>query len=250
MKILILGSMSFAPEMKEIGAKLTKIGFNVRLPEFTEDYTKCSTREEMHEQAVKNKLSNNLYEVYHHLIEQTDFILIVNEKKKNIDGYIGANALIEMGFAKALNKKIFLLNPIPEMDYQDEIIATTPTILNGDLSKIPSETEVKEPSSLFEIAKESNLLEEGIGITFDDKLNKLTQEFGELNDAIQKYRGRYCKKKSENLEHIEEELGDVMLNLISICTSLGINPNGLDKFAFNTLKKFRERKETYKENLK
>ena len=136
MKILILGSMSFAPEMNLIGENLKKKGFEVRLPEFIEDYNKCDSRKEMHEQAVKNKLANNLYETYHKLIKNTDAILIVNEKKKNIEGYIGANSLIEMGFAKAINKKIFLLHQIPEMDYKDEIIATTPIILNGNLELI------------------------------------------------------------------------------------------------------------------
>ncbi|MEI7718695.1 MAG: hypothetical protein WCI72_02415 [archaeon] len=136
MKLLILGSMSFAPEMKSIGVKLKEKGIEVRLPEFTEEYVGCATREEMHQRAVENKLANNLYEVYHRLIEQTDAILIVNEKKKNIEGYVGANALIEMGFAKALNKRIYLLNPTPVMDYTDEIIATTPIVLNGNLEGI------------------------------------------------------------------------------------------------------------------
>jgi hypothetical protein len=136
MKILILGSMTFSPEMKSIGEELKSKGHEIKLPEFIEDYMGCTTREEMHQRAVENKLKYNIYEIYHTLIEQTDSILIVNKDKKGIKGYIGANALIEMGFAKAMNKKIFLLNSIPEMDYTDEITATEPIILNGNLELI------------------------------------------------------------------------------------------------------------------
>lgn len=41
-----------------------------------------------------------------------------------------------MAFAHVLNKKIFLLNPIPQINYSDEIEAMNPIILNHDLSKI------------------------------------------------------------------------------------------------------------------
>jgi nucleoside 2-deoxyribosyltransferase len=136
MKILILGSMSFSPEMKEIGEELQKKRHEIRLPEFIEEYTSCTSREEMHKQAVINKLSNNLYKKYHELIKETDAILIINKTKKEIEGYIGANTLIEMAFAKALDKKIFLLHQIPEMEYTDEIKASTPIILNGNLEEI------------------------------------------------------------------------------------------------------------------
>lgn len=96
------------------------------------------------------------------------------------------------------------------------------------------------------IAEKTKVLEEGLGLNFDDNLNKLTQELGEFNDAVQKYRGRYCREKSENNEHIKEELGDLVLNLISVCLKVGINPNELNIYAENTLNKFNERKEFYR----
>lgn len=136
MKILILGSMTFSPEMKIAGDKLKSLGHEITLPEFIEDYLGCKSREEMHEKAVTNKLTHNLYEKYHELIEEMDAILIINEKKKGIKGYVGANSLIEMGFARALNKKIYLVNQIPQMDYTDEITAMQPIILNGNLTLI------------------------------------------------------------------------------------------------------------------
>lgn len=41
-----------------------------------------------------------------------------------------------MAFAHVLNKKVFLFNPIPQMNYSDEIEAMKPIIFNSDLSKI------------------------------------------------------------------------------------------------------------------
>ena len=44
---------------------------------------------------------------------------------------------MEIGFAHVNNKKIFLLNGIPEnLSYVDEIKAMANVSLNGDLSKI------------------------------------------------------------------------------------------------------------------
>ena len=52
----------------------------------------------------------------------------------------------------------------------------------------------------------------------DDVLNKLTQELGEFNDAVQKYRGRYCRSRVD-LERVKEEAGDFLFNLISLLFS-------------------------------
>ena len=104
--------------------------------------------------------------------------------------------------------------------------------------------------SFKEVAVVAEKVENEIGLTFDDILNKFTQEVGELNDAVQKYRGRFCKEREFNNEHVKEEVGDVMLNLISICNRVSINPEELPSLANDTLNKFVERKEIYKENLK
>jgi len=44
---------------------------------------------------------------------------------------------MEIGFAHVNDKKVFLLNPIPDsVSYTDEIKAMVDVVLNGDLSKI------------------------------------------------------------------------------------------------------------------
>jgi len=135
MRILILGSMSFSREMKVYGDKLVSLGHEVTLPVFIEDYLEFNTHREMHEKAVVNKLNNNLYKTYHQLIEKNDAIFIANEKKKDI----GANTLIKMAMARALEKKVYLVNKIHKMDYTDEIKAVNPIILHNALDKIGRE---------------------------------------------------------------------------------------------------------------
>ena len=103
---------------------------------------------------------------------------------------------------------------------------------------------------LSEIGEKANEVEEEIGLTIDDVLNKLTQELGEFNDAVQKFRGRYCKTKTENTNDIKEEFGDLFFNMISISNRLGINPDELPEYAENTLNKFYERIELYKASMK
>ena len=61
--------------------------------------------------------------------------MIYNNTKNKIENYIGGNTLIEMAFAHILNKKIFMHNPIPNMNYKDEIEAMQPIVINGDLTK-------------------------------------------------------------------------------------------------------------------
>lgn len=136
MKILILGSMSFSEEMKETEIQLKSFGHEVELPLFLEDYLKLNSSEEMHAAAVENKNKYDLFKEYFELIKKVDAILILNKEKKGIKNYIRGNALIEMSYAHILNKKIFLLEEIPNLTYTDEIKAMHPIALNGDLSLI------------------------------------------------------------------------------------------------------------------
>ena len=57
--------------------------------------------------------------------------------KNGVKDYIGGNTLMEMGFAHVNDKKVFLLNSVPEkVPYVDEIKAMADFVLNGDLTKI------------------------------------------------------------------------------------------------------------------
>jgi len=99
---------------------------------------------------------------------------------------------------------------------------------------------------LKEIWEQANALEDYVWINIDAVMNKITQELGEFNDAVQKYRGIYCRIKHENIEEVEKELGDLLINIISLCNRLWIDPDRFAEFAENTLHKAEERKDIYK----
>jgi len=124
--------MAFAKEMLEIKRELEKNGHKIIIPINTEKYTKkVSSRENK-----KEKIQLDVIRDYFKKIKKADAILLINKDKNGIKNYIGGNGLIEMAFAYILNKKIFLLNPIPKISYADEIEAVKPIIINGNLESI------------------------------------------------------------------------------------------------------------------
>ncbi|MDO8436494.1 MAG: hypothetical protein Q7S82_03935 [bacterium] len=136
MKIVICGSMRLSRKMLQIKEGLTKLGHFVIVPRHTEEYAVLNTSDHMRNESVKNKISHDLIRQYFSEIERNDAVLVVNDTLKDIPNYIGGNSFLEMGFAHVLNKKVYLLNPIPEMSYSDEIVAMQPIILNGDITKL------------------------------------------------------------------------------------------------------------------
>lgn len=134
MKIIICGSMTLAEEMIKSGKELNNRGHKIILPKFTEEYAKLNSCEKIHKESVKNKLEYDLIREYFLFIKEGDATFTVNETRNGILNYIGGNSFLEMGFAHVLNKKIYLLNPIPNMIYTDEIIAMKPIVVNGDYS--------------------------------------------------------------------------------------------------------------------
>ena len=69
-------------------------------------------------------------------IEWANAILVTNYEKNNIANYIGPNTLMEMGLAFYLKKPIYLLNPIPDCPWKEEILGVEPVVINGDLGFI------------------------------------------------------------------------------------------------------------------
>ncbi|MDD2646978.1 MAG: hypothetical protein PHV78_03830 [Patescibacteria group bacterium] len=83
------------------------------------------------------KRKYNYIKAWYDIILSGDALLVCNFDKNGIKNYIGGNTLMEIGFAYVNNKKVFLLNPIPEnVSYVDEIKAMVDVVLNGDLTQI------------------------------------------------------------------------------------------------------------------
>ena len=85
------------------------------------------------------KIQLDVIKSYFEKIKKQDAIFVINKDKNNIKNYVGGNSLIEIAFAHVLEKKIFLLNPIPEMNYSEEIEAMKPIVLNGNLNLVNGE---------------------------------------------------------------------------------------------------------------
>jgi len=136
MKIAICSSVTFSKEVMEIKKELEKIGHEVTTPHNFHLYANGAFTPETRKESTENKMKDDLIRGYFKTIGESDAILAINKDKHDIKNYIGGNTFLEIGFAHVLNKKIFLLNPIPDMSYADEILAMEHIVLNNDLSKI------------------------------------------------------------------------------------------------------------------
>ncbi len=137
MTIAVCGSMKFHNEMREAEDQLEKRGHTVLVPKGiilmdTTHYSVPSADEER----ITHKIEHDFIREHFRKIEKSDAILVLNYEKRGIPNYIGGNTFLEMGLAFWLGKKIYLLNPIPDMDYKTEMFAMQPIVLHGDLAKI------------------------------------------------------------------------------------------------------------------
>lgn len=142
MIITICSSLYFVKEIGEMAEKLRDLGHAVYIPSTAEQVLSGQIdmsdieKEKESGLASDRAIKNNAIIRHYKKIEKSEAILVLNYEKNGIKNYIGGNVFLEIGFAFILNKKIFLLNPIPELNYSDEIIAMQPIILNGDLGNI------------------------------------------------------------------------------------------------------------------
>ncbi len=136
MKIAVCGSATFAKEIMVVKDELEKMGHEVLIPHNFNLYADGTWALETRKESTSNKVKYDLIRKYYFEIKNSDAILVINKDKHGIKNYIGGNTLLEIGFAHVLNKKVFLLNPVPDMLYSDEILAMEHIIINSNLSKI------------------------------------------------------------------------------------------------------------------
>lgn len=137
MKIFIAGSMSFAKEMIEIKKLLEELGFEA---DFAPDTHDCFNNPHLKlNEDLEHCERTDIMKACINVQKNCDAILLLNYPKDNINGYVGAHSLIELGLAYYLEQKIFLLHPLPSPEkarYYIEIMHMKPFILNGDIYKI------------------------------------------------------------------------------------------------------------------
>lgn len=129
--LMICGSMAFFDTMKQVKFELEQLGIRTIIPE-DESHLPSNLSEESFNR-FKRKVSRD----YLTKIREsgTTAILVLNETKKGIDNYIGANTLAEIVMAFSWGRKIFIFNDF-YTPLADELIAWECTPINRDLSII------------------------------------------------------------------------------------------------------------------
>jgi len=146
MKITICGSTAFIKEMEDVAAQLKNLGHEAEFPpvKFTDgdgkewhtlDYYQFKKTQPFNNPAFLNNHSQRIHDHFDK-VEWADVILVANYDKSGVANYIGPNTLMEMGLAFHLGKPIFLLNPIPDVHWKEEIVGMRPIVINRDLRQL------------------------------------------------------------------------------------------------------------------
>ena len=130
MKIVICGSMQFEPKMAEIAEDLISRGYEVDKPNVVEGHVYADNLD------ANAGLKRGFIDEHFAKINTADAVLVVNEDKNGIVGYVGGNTLIEISHAYAQGLEVFLLNSVPELSYADEIRGMHPILLDGDIGEV------------------------------------------------------------------------------------------------------------------
>lgn len=120
-KIVLCGSKKFIPKFFELEKEIKEMGANVVVPrEFIVDMPKKDASL-LHFSEIEK--------------DDVDALLIVNENKKGLENYIGANGFAELAFGFYKGRKVFLLNDIYE-PYEEELVAWEVVPLKGNLDDL------------------------------------------------------------------------------------------------------------------
>ena len=128
--------MVFTEEMIKARNFLAGLGHTVYISSFAPKYIGKTTKQK-EKLTIYHKNNKNAIREFWKKIKLCDVVLVLNYDRHGVKNYIGGNTLMEIGFSHVLNKKIFLLNPIPKIPYyESEIVAVKPTILNGSIENM------------------------------------------------------------------------------------------------------------------
>lgn len=137
MIISICGSMQFHVQMRDVQKKLQEMGHTVYVPKSIELMDTIGyVHPTIDEAKVEAKIEHDFIREHFKKIEKSDAILVLNYDKKGTANYIGGNTFLEIGLAYWLGKKLFLLHPIPDMDYITELHAMQPIVIDGKLDRL------------------------------------------------------------------------------------------------------------------
>lgn len=146
MKITICGSIAFIDEMIAMEKQLEDAGHEVKTPPThitdeqgnklsVKDYYKIRKAASEDEAWVWDRKAEAIRRHFDK-VAWADAILVLNHDKDGIPNYIGANSFLEMGLAFHLKKPIYLLNPIPDVAFKEELLGMQPVVLGSSLEPL------------------------------------------------------------------------------------------------------------------
>ncbi|MBD3354571.1 hypothetical protein GF361_01140 [Candidatus Woesearchaeota archaeon] len=135
MKILICCSKAFYEKIDFIKKELEEKGHSIILPN---SYDNVGREQEMRELGRKEHADwkGQMFRESEEKIKETDALLVLNYEKNGKKNYLGGSTLLEMYDAFKLNKKIFMVNPVPENMLKDEILGLNPIIIENNLEMV------------------------------------------------------------------------------------------------------------------
>ena len=140
--ITICSSGSFYKEVLEITRQLRKLDYRVLIPSTATKMQKSGnfdidTYKTWYKNPKDYRNKRNLMDGHFKKVIKSDAILVVNNEKHGIKGYIGGNGLMEITLAYHYKKPIFILNEISEnLPFKEEILGVNPIFLNGRIEKL------------------------------------------------------------------------------------------------------------------
>ena len=133
MKIMIVCSYTFYDKIAEIKKELEKMGHQVFSPNGYNDpnfITNARNEDGFSDWVAGLKRKSE------ETITKVDALLVLNYTKNGVENYIGGSTFLEMHDAYRMNKKIYIINDLPEGILTDSIIGFKPILLKGNLSII------------------------------------------------------------------------------------------------------------------
>lgn len=135
MKIWLICSKSFYGKIEPIKARLELAGHEIVLPNSYDHPTlEMESWDKSPEEHIRFK--QHMFAISRGIAKEIDAALVLNYEKHGIPNYIGGATFLEIYDAFCENKKLFLMNDIPEGILFDEIQGMNPVVIRGDLSRI------------------------------------------------------------------------------------------------------------------
>lgn len=131
--IALCGSMTHRTEMTQLIEQLEAMGLSVSTPGLDAEPVNYEEVESMSE---VGKIKGRFIRRHFANIYNSKAVLVANYEKNGIEGYIGANTLLEMCAAFIYEKPIYILNPITKLKGYEEILGLEPIVIDGDLREL------------------------------------------------------------------------------------------------------------------